>query len=140
MRVHVACAILSEPGLVVLAFNQLFCVSCAGLSKLEVVDDSVKSICGTPEYLAPEVIRRQRYGKAVDWWSLGTGARLPPHTTVLSHQGKFCCSFYVSVVLSFVTGTLVYEMIAGLPPFYNTNRQKMYRAILDAPLKHPAVS
>ena len=30
-------------------------------------------------------------------------------------------------------------MIAGLPPFYNTNRQKMYRAILDAPLKRPEV-
>lgn len=30
-----------------------------------------KQIFGTPQYLAPEVILRQRYGKAVDWWSMG---------------------------------------------------------------------
>ena len=30
-----------------------------------------KQIYGTPQYLAPEVILRQRYGKAVDWWSMG---------------------------------------------------------------------
>ena len=26
---------------------------------------------GTPEYIAPEVILRQGYGKPVDWWSMG---------------------------------------------------------------------
>ncbi len=30
-----------------------------------------KQICGTPSYIAPEVILRQGYGKPVDWWSIG---------------------------------------------------------------------
>ena len=43
-----------------------------GLSKiLEDEDDKAFTICGTPQYLAPEVLLKQGYDKAVDWWSLG---------------------------------------------------------------------
>ena len=72
-----------------------YCLTALGcrLSKENVVGDSITSICGTPEYLAPEILRKRPYGAAVDWWSLGT---------------------------------LLFEMIAGLPPFYDRNRQVRY--------------
>ena len=43
-----------------------------GLSKiLEDENDKAFTICGTPQYLAPEVLLKQGYDKNVDWWSLG---------------------------------------------------------------------
>jgi len=81
------------------------CLTDFGLSKEMVTTaNAARTFCGTPEYLAPEILQGIGHGKAVDWWSLGT---------------------------------LVFEMLTGLPPFYSRNINHMYEKILKAELRCP---
>ncbi|KFM81777.1 Microtubule-associated serine/threonine-protein kinase 1, partial [Stegodyphus mimosarum] len=57
---------LSKVGLMNLATNLY-----EGYIDRETKQFTDKQVFGTPEYIAPEVILRQGYGKPVDWWSMG---------------------------------------------------------------------
>ena len=60
-----------KPENVLLHTDGHICITDFGLAK-EVGDNSqVRTLCGTSEYMAPEMLLRNGYTKAVDWWSLG---------------------------------------------------------------------
>ena len=77
------------------------------ISKLLELKEGCLNIKETSEYLAPEIINRNEYKPAADWWTYGI---------------------------------IIYELLFGVPPFYNEKDSKIKEQIVKLDVRFPKIS
>ncbi|PRP82924.1 hypothetical protein PROFUN_06701 [Planoprotostelium fungivorum] len=95
-----------KPENLLLDMNGHVCLTDFGMCKENLGwGNQTHTFCGSPEYLAPEILLGKGYTFAVDWWAFGT---------------------------------LLYEMLCGMPPYYCEDTREMNQRIVFEKLTFPS--
>ncbi|AFZ79272.1 protein kinase domain containing protein [Theileria equi strain WA] len=85
----------------------------------KVVEFRTYTLCGTPEYIAPEILLNKGHGKAVDWWTMG----ILIYEMLVGYP-----PFYDEDPISIYKKIL--ECRLSFPVFYNSNAKELTQNLL----------
>jgi serine/threonine protein kinase len=81
------------------------------------------TLCGTPEYIAPEVLLNKGHGKPVDWWTLGILTY-----ECICGQPPFCDEEPMGIYQKILAGKIYF------PKYFDKNAKTLVKGLLQADL------
>jgi len=81
------------------------------------------TLCGTPEYIAPEVLLNKGHGKPVDWWTLGILIY-----EMIVGQPPFCDEEPMGIYQKILAGKIYF------PKYFDKNAKTLVKSLLQADL------
>jgi len=94
-----------------------------GFAKIMEPGTRTYTLCGTPEYIAPEVLLNKGHGKPVDWWTLGILIY-----EMIVGQPPFCDEDPMGIYQKILSGKIVF------PKLFDKNAKGLVKKLLTADL------
>jgi len=94
-----------------------------GFAKIIEPGTRTYTLCGTPEYIAPEVLLNKGHGKPVDWWTLGILIY-----EMICGQPPFCDEDPMGIYQKILAGKVYF------PKYFDKNAKALVKKLLTADL------
>merc|ERR1711985_17388 len=89
----------------------------------KIIEYRTYTLCGTPEYIAPEVLLNKGHGKPVDWWTLG----ILTYEMIVG-QPPFCDEEPMGIYQKILAGKIYF------PKYFDKNAKTLVKKLLTADL------
>jgi len=112
-----------KPENILMVFNGYSKLTDFGFAKIIEPGARTYTLCGTPEYIAPEVLLNKGHGKPVDWWTLG----ILTYEMIVG-QPPFCDEEPMGIYQKILAGKVYF------PKYFDSNAKSLVKKLLTADL------